>query len=236
MTSWREIWSRPPGTFGPRTTTASDALRVADQLLHSLNLGPHARLLDYGCGPALASDFLLDRGLELLLYDSSPHFTERALAQYRGRSGVQVLDDAGLERIEPNSVDAVLVCSVLQYLDDTERDRLFLMARRVLKAGGSLVLVDVIPEGSNLAVDLVATLRSDVMACAPPRAAANLVALGLSLGRRIVGSLELRRYGQPELADRLSAAGFEPRLQEENFKPNPSRCTWIGRLPVSSKP
>ncbi|HCP47292.1 MAG TPA: hypothetical protein DIU15_14720, partial [Deltaproteobacteria bacterium] len=197
-------------------------------------LGSGSVILDYGCGPALGVSPWLDAGVEVLLYDRSPHFQEQVRQGPGCRSGVSVLGDDELALLGEGVLDAVVVCSVLQYLTDEERTALLSGSLRWLKKDGVLALVDVVPSDYSLPSDLLATLRSDLLSDRLLRAPGNALALAGSVVRRSRSGLSLRRYGDDELVQLLTDAGFDAEVQPRNFKPNPSRRTWLARPSLSS--
>jgi len=234
VTQWLDIWGQPSRLFGPRTTTARDAEHVSDAVVSALGLGSGTVVLDYGCGPALGLTPLLDAGVEVLLYDRSPYFRELARERCGGREGVRILADDELESLAEGSLDAVVVCSVLQYLTDAERTQLFSRSIRLLKPDGVLALVDVVPSDYSFTSDVLATVRADLLADRMARVPGNALALGASVLRRYRTGLTLRRYGDQELHSLLLDAGFDAERLPRNLKPNPSRNTWLARPSLSS--
>jgi SAM-dependent methyltransferase len=97
------------------------------------------RVLDVGCGSGPLSAWLVERGAEVVAFDSSPAMV--AIAERRGLGSVsfRVADLAEpLDFLEDDSFDVAVASLVLHYLRDWVAPLREL--RRVLKPGGSLVL------------------------------------------------------------------------------------------------
>lgn len=97
------------------------------------------RVLDAGCGPGVYSEWLLDRGAEVVAIDASPRMVALAKERTAGRAVVRVADlDAPLDFLEAGSFDVVLSALVLEYVRDWRAT--LSEFRRVLVEGGSLVV------------------------------------------------------------------------------------------------
>lgn len=97
------------------------------------------RVLDAGCGPGVYSEWLLNRGAEVVAIDSSPRMVALANERTGGRAAVRVADlNAPLTFLEEASFDVVVSPLVLEYVRDWRAT--FSEFRRVLVPGGSLVV------------------------------------------------------------------------------------------------
>jgi SAM-dependent methyltransferase len=229
MSSWLQVWQNHNDRLGPRTTTPADAWVIAESVVGTLQLGAGSRLLDWGCGPAHASGCLIEHGIDVLLYDRSRTFASAARERFADTSQVTVVDEEQLDELEPGSLDAVLLCSVLQYLQDDEIRDLFSRCAGLLQPSGALVLVDVLPQDLSALEDLRDVVHADILGTGLSELTANLGALSLSAVRRLRHGLRLRRFSDDELGTLLAAAGLDAARCEHNFKPSRSRQTWIAR-------
>jgi cyclopropane fatty-acyl-phospholipid synthase-like methyltransferase len=230
-TTWLEFWERPTAAFRPGDRNELEARQVAKVAIDALGLEAGARLLDWGCGYALGVPVYADAGIEVLLFDRARATRQEARRRFAGRS--TVLNEVGVGSIEPGTLDAIVVCSVLQYLEHDGLCELLDLAARSLKPSGALLLADVIPLRTGLAADLRAFLPRSLH----PRRLARWSrdALSLLLGRdygRLRRSRGLRRFDGNELRAMLDARGFTAERLERNIGPNQSRVTWIGRRPT----
>ena len=229
MSKWLDIWQNHHPRLGPRTTTPADAWVVAENIVGSLGLAHGARLLDWGCGPAHASSCLAEHGVEVLLYDRAHSFAAAARERYADDEAITVVDEAGLADLPDHSLDAIVVCSVLQYLGDNELADLFTLCARLLTPSGAVALVDVLPRDLSLLTDLRDVVEADLSGAALPAAADHLGALSLSALRRLRHRLRLRRFSGDELTALLSEAGLDGSMCTHNFKPARGRQTWLAR-------
>jgi ubiquinone/menaquinone biosynthesis C-methylase UbiE len=202
---------------------------VAENLVGTLGLQHGARLLDWGCGPAHASTCLAEHGLEVFLYDRSNSFAAAASERFLDESAIHVLDSNSLAELEEHSLDAIVVCSVLQYLDDDELHDLLTLCARLLSPNGVLALVDILPLELDLMDDVRDIIEADLSGIPLADATAHLAALGLSMLRRLRHRLRLRRFSGEELLSLLSDVGLEGSLSRHNFKPARGRQTWLAR-------
>ena len=229
MSKWLQIWQNHHARLGPRTTTPADAWVVAENLVGTLGLQQGARLLDWGCGPAHASICLAEHGLEVFLYDRSNSFAAAARERFADESAIHVLDSGSLAGLEEHSLDAIVICSVLQYLDDEELHDVLTLCARLLSPNGVLALVDILPVDLALMDDLRDVVEADLSGIPLADTAAHLTALGLSMLRRLRHRLRLRRFSGEELISLLRGVGLEASLSRHNFKPARGRQTWLAR-------
>ena len=226
--SWVDFWERPPGAFGPGARNDHEARQVASGAIEALGLQAGARLLDWGCGYALGVPVYAEAGIEVLLFDRSCAVRREARRRFAGQA--RVLNEAGVRSMEPGTLDAVVVCSVLQYLDDPELSDLVDLVTPLLKREGALLLVDVIPSRTGLAADLRAFLPRSLHPLRLARWSRDglLLLLDRDYGR-LRRSRGLRRIDLDEGRDLLSTRGFALEQLERNLGPNRSRVSWIGR-------
>jgi SAM-dependent methyltransferase len=73
---------------------------------------------------------------------------------------ISVLDDSALDTLPEQSLDYILLCSVIQYLRDYELQSLFQFFHSRLKPGGMLILADVIPPDVSVFRDVYDLVRA----------------------------------------------------------------------------
>ncbi|GIE28284.1 hypothetical protein Ait01nite_013290 [Actinoplanes italicus] len=124
---------------------------------------PGQRVLEIGCGTGNLLGVLArrTRGLDLTGIDPDPDALRRArrkaaragltIDYRRGYAGDLPFDDA--------SVDVVLSSLMLHHLDEAGRDRALAEARRVLRPGGGLHVVDI--DGHGLSTSLAPRMFTD---------------------------------------------------------------------------
>jgi SAM-dependent methyltransferase len=101
-------------------------------------VGPHARVLDLGCGIGRLSAQLSGRFAEIIGVDVSPAMIEAARALHAGRPGLRFEANSGndLAAFPSESVDLVFSYSVLPHLPPDVLESYFLEVGRVLRPGG----------------------------------------------------------------------------------------------------
>lgn len=97
------------------------------------------RVLDAGCGPGVYSEWLADRGADVVALDVSPEMVRLAKQRVGPRADIRVADlGAPLSFLESGSFDVVLSALVLEYVEDWRATAAEF--HRVLRAGGVVVV------------------------------------------------------------------------------------------------
>jgi SAM-dependent methyltransferase len=227
--SWLEFWSGKPSIYvSPRHLEAHYRAIGDDVLAFLAHRGP-CRILDFGCGDALAAAQIAAHGHQLALFDGAAPVRERLAARYAGTPGITVLSEDSWQAMKPGSVDVVIVNSVLQYLDDSTLDALIDRWREILLPTGELLLADVITPDVGLIGDVLDLLlpawKHGFLLAALNGLAATLV----SDYRRLRKSLGLVRHDPEALAGRLARHGMSCERSLKNIGLNAHRSTFIAR-------
>jgi ubiquinone/menaquinone biosynthesis C-methylase UbiE len=126
----REYYHRSPGGY---------ALRIRRQKVLDLFDKPGGKVLDVGCGPAVMTQDMLDRGCSFWGIDPSANMIGICRARFTEGEQVHFLSGHAMRLGLPeNFFDAVLCMGVIDALKD--RKRAISEMLRVLKPGGSLIL------------------------------------------------------------------------------------------------
>lgn len=205
--------------------------QVADDILSVLPPVEGATVLDYGCGDALDAPRVAARARCLLLFDAAPEVRHRLAVRFAGHPAIRVIDETGLGALPPDSVDLIVVNSVIQYLDRAELDGLLATSRRLVRPGGLLAIADVIPPDAGAVADVAALLRSGLRHGFLAGALAGLVATVFSDYRRLRRSIGLSTYAEADMRQILATAGFAAERRARNFGFNPARMTFLARKP-----
>jgi SAM-dependent methyltransferase len=196
---------------------------------------PDATVLDYGCGDALHADRIAQAAKRLILVEAAPAVRARLAARFKDHRGIEVCAPDHLGDLE-QSVDLVIMNSVAQYLAGDELDALLSRFKAMLKAGGLLVVGDVMAPGASAARDVMALMR---LAAANRFLGAALVGLArtmLSDYLRLRSTLGLTRYTASAMLQKLAAGGFVAEHAPVNIGHNQSRMTFLARLPATANP
>lgn len=230
---WLDFWNAPDEIFVHPAHMRRHFHRLTEGFFRYTTQVKNGRLLDYGCGEALAAERFVAEGLTTLLYDRSDYYRELVRRNHADKEKIAVLDDAALEALPERSLDYMLLCSVIQYLDDQELQALFQFAQSRLKAGGLLILADVIPPDVSLFRDVYDLLRAALNGGYLLPALRSLASLPFSKYRQVRQANALRYYTESELRTRLTAFGFSTTVAACNFGWSDSRKTYLAEAPAS---
>lgn len=234
--SWLEFWN------GAQRLYVNDRHRelhyrdTATQIVAFVP-GGRARVLDYGPGDALFADRIAASAGHLTLCEAADAIRLRLAARFAGNEKVTVTGAAGLAEVARESVDLMVVNSVVQYLSRAELSLLLAEARRVLVPAGRLLIGDVIPRRASVVSETAAMLRFAAREGFLAEAALSLAATAFSSYSRIRTRLGLSRYDEAEMVALLRSAGFTARRHHPNLSHNPARLTFLaGKLARHEKP
>jgi ubiquinone/menaquinone biosynthesis C-methylase UbiE len=164
----------------------------------------------------------------LYLYDAAPAVVSRLRGRYEHDRRIRVVDDEGLRRIPPGSLNLIMVVSVIQYISQAELVDLIVLWHRLLRPGGQLIVADVIEPDTPLYRDVLSRLRF-------ARRNGFLIPALIGLGRMFFSDYRaLRRkagfstYQPDKMLRMLYEAGFEAAPLPGNIGPDPHRRSFAG--------
>jgi SAM-dependent methyltransferase len=230
--SWLEFWSGKPSIYVSPRHLEAHYRAIGDDLITYLAGHGGRRILDFGCGDALAAPQIAARGHHVMLYDGAPPVRERLGARFAGTPNIRPLSEADWQNIAPGSADLVVVNSVLQYLDDATLDSLIDRWREIVSPAGELMLADVITPDVGLVEDILDLLLPAWKHGFLLAALNGLAATAVSDYRRLRKSLGLVRHDPKALADRLARHGMSCVKLKKNIGLNAHRSTFIAK-PIS---
>jgi 2-polyprenyl-3-methyl-5-hydroxy-6-metoxy-1,4-benzoquinol methylase len=108
---------------------------VADWLCE--DLGPEARVLDFGCGTGVLLPVACGRAREVFATDLELG-PASMLVEHCGLTNARMLEPARLSEIEPGSLDAIVAAEVLEHIEELEP--VFATFRRLLAPDGRLIV------------------------------------------------------------------------------------------------
>jgi ubiquinone/menaquinone biosynthesis C-methylase UbiE len=190
---------------------------------------PDAVVLDYACGEALSASKVADSCHELILAEPAPGVRGRLTARFALNPKIRVRSLEELEQVEEKSVDLAVMNSVAQYMTPAELDAAFVVVRRLLKAGGRLVLGDILRPEVGMPRDVLALLRFGARHGFLRDALLGLVSTALSDYRQLRSRVGLQRYSEAEMLAKLTAGGFTAARADSNLGHNPWRMTFVAR-------
>ncbi len=224
--TWAEYWNGETTVYVNARHKRVHYEAVARDILGYLPR-PEARVVDYGCGEALAAHVVAGACAKLYLCDSASTVRDRLNARYAGRSDIEVIDPQAFERLPPRSVDLIIVNSLVQYLTAAEFTGLLAAARDKLDAAGRLVLADIIPRRVGPLQDAAELLRFARANGFLLPAAGGLVRSFFSSYRRTREEFGLLQFDEAEILGELARAGFSGRRAYPNMGHNRQRMTLL---------
>jgi SAM-dependent methyltransferase len=123
----------------------NDFRAIRATIRREMNLGPGARTLDLGCGPGAFSD-LFEAG-DYVGVDLNARYIDHAR---RTRKGAFIVSDAKHVDLPDGRFDQVLIFGLLHHLPDEEARGVLSECRRLLVAGGRVLVIEDIPSVSRL--------------------------------------------------------------------------------------
>lgn len=224
--NWREFWNGTHSIYVSDRHRALHYQAIAEGIAALLG-SPAAIVLDHGCGDALAADHAAAACGRLYLFDAAPRVQERLRERFADNAKIAVLSSSDLDALPDQSLDLIVVNSLLQYLSRGEFETLLDFWHRRLKESGKLVLADVISPESDAVGDATALLAFGLEGGFFWRACAGLVATFFSDYRKLRHDLGLTRYTADEMQALLAAHGFVGARVETNIGHNQRRMMFF---------
>src|SRR5262252_1951872 len=103
-----------------------------------------AVVLDYSCGEALSAAKVAEACGMLILAEPAPGVRGRLIARFAPNTRIRVRSLDDVRKMPAQSIDLVVMNSVVQYMTPDELDAALAVIRRILKPTGRLVLGDVL--------------------------------------------------------------------------------------------
>lgn len=201
---------------------------VADRMLQ-LEPGRTAKVLDFGCGEALHADRVAANVGQLFLCEAASRVRDHMRERFGHLANVRVIGPEELATLPAGSLDLIVANSVSQYLTHDELDNLLRSWRGLLSADGRLILADVVPPGVSPLSDVLALLRYARNNGFLLAAFAGLARTLLSPYRRIRAQLGITTYSEPEITQKIDAAGFRTERLPFNFEHQPARISFVAK-------
>ena len=223
--SWREFWNGAHSIYVNERHGALHYQGIARDI-SALIPAPDADVLDHGCGDAGSAGEVAARCGTLYLYDAAPNVQARLRTRFSHEPRVIVLSTPALEVLGAQSLDLIVVNSLLQYLSVGEFEALLDFWRGRLRAGGRLVIADVISPDVSPAEDVKALLGFAWRGGFLIAACRGLVATFFSPYRKLRGEIGLTRYAPEDMLTLLAAHGFKGTRAPRNIGHNQVRMTF----------
>lgn len=226
--NWISYWNAAPSVYVSDRHKRVHYAAIARDLVHRI---PRldAVVVDFGCGEALSADIVARACGKLILCDGAESVRQGLAARFAGHPSIAVVSPENPLLTAPESVDLIVVNSVVQYLSlETLRTNLDTW-RRLLSQNGALLLADIIPRRVGPLQDALALLRFAASHGFLFAAVLGLVRTALSDYRKIRSALGLTQLDETEVLALLAEHGLEGQRVHPNLGHNQNRMAFLAR-------
>ena len=225
---WLGFWNGPHFIYA-NARHKDVHYRLIAQKIAALVANPDARVLDYGSGEALHADIIADAAAEVWLCEAAPKVRDALAARFAGSGKIRVVAPHEIARLPEHTLDLVVLHSVAQYLTPAGAGALFALFHRLLKPGALLVVSDIVQPNVAAAADAIALLQFGKANGFFFAALWGLTRTLFSSYWRLRSRLGLTRYGETEMIEKLSAAGFTAQRVPKNIGHNQARMAFYAK-------
>jgi SAM-dependent methyltransferase len=157
---WAAYWE---GLGGAESFFREQAKEYVANLECAVELNRNAHVLDFGCGFGFVAEMLTPKVGKVFLWDASANMRRRARRNLAHHQNIRFLDLSEPEAIARDlKFDLIVVNSVVQYMSRDQFAACLMMWRRMLAAGGCIVVSDLIPPDHNSMSDFVDLLKFSI--------------------------------------------------------------------------
>jgi SAM-dependent methyltransferase len=228
IADWLAFWDKPHAIY-VNARHKDVHYRLIAQEIAALVPSGNARALDYGCGEALHAELVANACGALLLCDGAPSVRAGLSARFGADAKIRVLAPGDVERLPQGTLDFIVLHSVAQYLSAEQLRALFVTFHRLVAPGGVVLVSDIIPPKLSAAADVAALLRFAATHGFLLAALGGLVRTLFSDYRRLRARYGLAHYGEADMLQLLSAAGFVAERAAKNIGHNQARMAFFAR-------
>jgi SAM-dependent methyltransferase len=225
---WTAFWDSKHSIYVNAKHHASHYRRLAEEFGRYAPAG--GVMLDFGSGEALSADQLADKVERLILCEMAPNVRTQLAGRFAGNTKIVVRKPEDIATMASQSIDAVVMHSVAQYMSAEEFDALLRQFHRLLKPGGLFVLGDVIPRRTSALGDALTLLRYGTRDGFFWAAVGGLLRTYFSSYWQLRKSLGIARYDEGEITAKLENAGFSATRERSNIGHNAKRMTFLAHV------
>lgn len=144
MTSWVEYWDGDHPIYVNARHMALHYRGLARDMV-ALVPDQDARVLDYGCGEALAADLIAAACRRLTLSDAAPTIRAKLTERFSGNRKIAIASPEEISGLPGESFDLIILHSIAQYIPKADFARLISDLATKLTSGGRIVVGDIVP-------------------------------------------------------------------------------------------
>ena len=232
ISDWLSFWDQPNSIYVNARHKDVHYRLIARDMAREIAAAaaPRPCVLDYGSGEALHAEVVAAACGELLLCDGAPSIRAGVAGRFAGNPKIRALTPQDVEELPDRCLDFIVLHSVAQYLPPAQLGALLALFRRLLRAGGTLLVSDVIPPQVAASSSAAALLRFGAGNGFLLAALAGLARTVFSAYWRLRVRLGITRYSEAAMTECLAAAGFCAKRAAKNIGHDQTRMAFIARL------
>ena len=227
MKAWIEYWNRPNGAFVNESHKRAYYERVFSNVRPLLPRGSGTSMLDWGCGDAFAAEWIAAECERVYLYDPAELVRSRLRQRYEAHTRIMVVDAHQLKELPSESLDLILINSVIQYLSQQELIAALLDLRYLLKADGRFLVGDVIAPGTALWQHVLVFLTFAYHSGFTASAIVGLIHKFLPSYNSLRRTHGLSKYSEMELLRVFELCKLDGQRLSKNIAVSPIRSSYI---------
>lgn len=190
---------------------------------------PFAHVLDYGCGEATSAKLVAAACAQLVLVEAAPNVRATLTMRYAGDGKIFVVTPEQAAAMPDASFDMIVMHSVAQYLGAGEFERLLCVFHKLLKPSGLLIVGDIVPPKLAAPAAALSLLRFAAANGFFWAAVFGLMRIFVSDYLKLKSKVGLSHYREPDMLEKLRAAGFAVERAPRNIGHNQWRMTFLAR-------
>jgi SAM-dependent methyltransferase len=230
MNSWLSYWDAPNKSYVSERHKRAH-YDVLFSGIRSYLPGPDSLVLDWGCGDALAAERIAELSGTILLYDAADSARDRLRGRFGSHPRIRILDQSGLDELAGDTINLVMVNSVIQYLSSEEFDDALALFHRLIKPGGAFLLGDVISPGTGNSRHVTTFLRFARSHGFLLSAVGGLARTFISPYRRLQREVGLAAHAPAHMLETLEQHGFIAEKLPRNVAVSDHRSSYLARKP-----
>jgi predicted TPR repeat methyltransferase len=227
MDSWLSYWNAPNKIY------VSERHKRLHYDVVFAGIAPHLPnggvVLDWGCGDALAADRIAERCSMVFLYDAAESVRARLRRRYDSHARIQILEKYRLDELAGDSIDLIMVNSVIQYLSEEQLNEALVLFNHLVKSSGTFLLGDVINPGSGNSRHVTTFLRFAWQNGFFLSAIGGLAQTFISPYRNLQREVGFATFTREQILGKLAAHGFAPEKLARNIGISRKRSSYLAR-------
>jgi hypothetical protein len=163
----------------------------------------------------------------VFLYDAAESARARLRRRYDNHARIRILEKSGLDELAGDSVDLIIVNSVIQYLSDEQLNEALVLFNRLVKSSGTFLLGDVINPGSGNSRHVTTLLRFAWQNGFFLSAIGGLAQTFISPYRNLQREVGFATFTREQILDKLARHGFSAEKLARNIGISGNRSSYL---------